>query len=212
MDMRHGAFAEPYETVRVFIGRLDRATMLRLYDHYTDRPPADGALAGRLGDIVLDVLNGPRRAHAQRLWMRWLEPAMVRDDAALAADRLPAGRIHAVDAGAWWQALAPRMGEDVAVAQEVIAGHARFAPIERVLASDEALRWAERLRLRSLAELEVLSGDPAGTERLLDVVGAVRRHLATGRPMGRCRPDRGDLRRLADLLHHGAGGNGGSAT
>ncbi|MGQ9370658.1 hypothetical protein [Azospirillum sp. ST 5-10] len=204
MDAHHGTIDARYGAVRFLLGRLDRHVTLQLFDHYADRPGADRTATTHLGDILLEVLNGRRRSHAQRLWTGWLEPALRRDDATLATDGPPPDAIHVVDARAWWAVLAARMPDEAHPAQEFVAARARVEPLDRVLESADAARWARRLLRRSLDELLAVREDPAACRAALAEASAVRLRLAAGRPVGRGALGRDDLDRLIALLRDAA--------
>ncbi len=188
------------ETVRELLLHLDRPTVLRIFDRMAETPPRDGQLASKLTAVVLELLTGGRREHARRLWTSWLEPVLMRDRIGPASGRPLPGTVNIVDAAAWWAVLAPRMPELIADVQERVAERARRMPLDRVLASDEAVRWAETLRRRSVIALRMVRANARELENLLAAANAERARLV-GHPMERLRPlDTRDLNTLLAVL------------
>ena len=188
------------ETVRELLRHLDRPTVLRIFDRMSETPPRNGQLACRLTAVVLELLNGDRRQHARRLWTTWLEPVLVRDRIGPASGRPLPGTVNATDAAAWWTVLAPHMAELVADVQERVTERARRMPLDRVLESDEAARWAETLRRRSVIALRTMRGTPQILDSVLAAANAERARL-TGQPAERLRPlDARDLDTLLTVL------------
>ncbi len=200
MDNIEDLMAMRVETVRELLLHLDRPTVLRIFDRMAEAPPRDGQLASKLTTVVLELLTGGRREHARRLWTSWLEPVLVRDRIGPASGRPLPGTVNIVDAGAWWTVLAPRMLELIEDVQERVAERARRAPLDRVLASDEAVRWAETLRRRSVIALRMVRANTRELESLLATANAERARLA-GHPVERLRPlDARDLDTLLAVL------------
>jgi len=71
------------------------------------------------------------------------------------------------------------MAELVADIQERIEERARRVPLDRVLVSDEAKRWAETLRRRSVIELRAIRADPTALAALLSAANAQRARAAS---------------------------------
>jgi len=186
MDSIDSLMTMKVEKVRELLVHLDRATVLRLFDRMAAHPPRDGQLAAQVTALMLEVLTGERREHARRLWTTWLEPVLVRERIGPASGRPLPGSINATDAAACWAALTPRMAELVADVQERIAERARRTPLDRVLASPDAARWAETLRRRSAVELRSMRRDPAALSAFLCAANAQRARLS-GIPCERLR-------------------------
>jgi len=200
MENIEGLMAMRVETVRELLRHLDRPTVLRIFDRMAETPPRDGQLASRLMSVVLELLNGGRREHARRLWTTWLEPVLVRDRIGPASGRPLPGTVNATDAAAWWTVLAPHMAELVADVQERVTERARRMPLDRVLESDEAARWAETLRRRSVIALRTARANPQVLDSMLAAANAERARLA-GQPAERLRPlDARDLDTLLSVL------------
>lgn len=197
MENIESLMAMRVETVRELLRHLDRPTVLRIFDRMGETPPRNGQLASRLTSVVLELLNGGRREHARRLWTTWLEPVLVRDRLGPASGRPLPGTVNATDAAAWWIVLAPHMAELVADVQERVSERARHTPLDRVLESDEAERWSETLRRRSVIALRTARQSLPVLTAMLDAANAERARLA-GQPVERLRPL--DLRDLNTLL------------
>ncbi|MCW2236561.1 hypothetical protein [Azospirillum canadense] len=190
------AGAGRYDTVRRLLLRLDRRTRATLLTHLgnasaaADRPPSP------MRAMLLQLLKSRREDHARRLWERWLEPVMLRDPELRGAPVPPPGLIHAGDLGGWWTALSRRMGAAPDSIRSCIEDRLTDATLEEVLASDEAARWSDFLRLRSLAILQGLQGDPGALAAFLD--DANEEHLRSA--CGTVAPDEASpLRRPAHL-------------
>ncbi|WP_448188616.1 hypothetical protein [Azospirillum sp. sgz301742] len=200
MDNIDSLMAMRVETVRELLLHLDRPTVLRIFDRMTEAPPRDGQLASRLTTVVLELLSGGRREHARRLWTSWLEPVLVRDRLGPASGRPLPGTVNITDAAAWWAVLTPHMAELVADVQERVTERMRREPLDRVLASDEAMRWAETLRRRSVIALRAVRGAAGSLDSLLAAANAERARLV-GMPAARLRPLDGlDLDTLLAVL------------
>ncbi|HYG88616.1 MAG TPA: hypothetical protein VD978_20415 [Azospirillum sp.] len=200
MENIESLMAMRVETVRELLRHLDRPTVLRIFDRMSKTPPRNGQLASRLMSVVLELLNGGRREHARRLWTSWLEPVLVRDHLGPASGRPLPGTVNATDAAAWWSVLAPHMAELVADVQERVAERARRAPLDRILESEEAERWAETLRRRSVITLRTARSNPQVLDAMLHAANAERSRLA-GVPLERLRPlDARDLDTLLAVL------------
>lgn len=196
MDDIEALMAMRVEKVRELLVHLDRPTILRIFDRLGERPPRDGGLADQVTAVILELLKGDRRQYARRLWTSWLEPVLVRDRLVPASGRPLPGTVHAVDAGAWWAVLAPRMGGLATDIQERIEDLVRRMPLDRVLESEQARRWAELLRHRSVAELRAVRSDPAALAELLAAANAERARVANAVR----RLDRQDLDTLLNVL------------
>ena len=200
MDNIEGLMAMRVETVRELLLHLDRPTVLRIFDRMSVAPPRNGQLASRLTAVVLELLSGGRREHARRLWTSWLEPVLVRDRLGPASGRPLPGTVNITDAAAWWAVLTPHMAELVADVQERVAERMRREPLDRVLGSDEGVRWAETLRRRSVIALRAVRGEAGALDSLLAAANAERARLV-GLPAARLRPlDARDLDTLLAVL------------
>ncbi|MBP2310814.1 hypothetical protein [Azospirillum soli] len=191
-----------YDKVRQLLSRLDRKTRARLFDELVAQPTKAASPTSPMMAMLLDVLTGRRRSHARRLWTRWLEPVMVRDRALLSVRTPLPGCIRLADAAGWWVALSRRMGDTPADIQDRMEECAASAPLDRVLASEEAERWSETLRCKSLAALEALHDDPTERVAVLAEANAERARMApNGVP---ARPlDASDLLTLTAALRAG---------
>lgn len=191
-----------YDKVRQLLSRLDRKTRTRLFDELVAQPALSGPFTSPMMTMLLDVLTGRRRSHARRLWTRWLEPVMLRDRALLSVRAPLPGCLRLADAAGWWVALSCRMGDTPAAIQECMEERAASAPLERVLASEEAERWAETLRRASLAVLEALNDRPADRAAFLAEANTERARVTqNGVP---ARPlDASDLSTLVAALRAG---------
>ncbi|HYD70364.1 hypothetical protein [Azospirillum sp.] len=168
------------ERVRRLLRNLDRRTVSRLFDAVAPDPRDGGARPAHVGAALLEVLNGRRRAHARRLWTRWVEPVMLRDAVTLAHPQPTPGCIHFIDTAGWWAALSRRMAPLVAEIQDTAAARAQRMPLDAVLASPDAARWTEDLRRGSLSELDALRDSPIARCAVLAEVNAERQRLAAG--------------------------------
>ncbi len=173
------AGAGRYDTVRRLLLRLDRRTRATLLTHLGDSSAADRP-PSPMRAMVVQLLKSRRQDHACRLWERWLEPVMLRDPDLRAAPLPPPGLIHAGDLGGWWTALSRRMGAVPDSIRSCIEDRLTDATLEEVLASDEAARWSDFLRLRSLAILQGLQGDPGALAAFLDDANEERLRSACG--------------------------------
>lgn len=163
-----------YDTLRRLLSRLDRQTRARLLDHLADSPSHGGLPASPLRMMLLQFLSSRRRAHTRRLWARWLEPVMLRDPALLAMHTPLPGCIRAADLCGWWTALSRRMGDTPSGIQAAIEDRLLEAPLDRVMASDEAAGWSDLLRCRSLAIMREVRSDPAALASFLADANAER--------------------------------------
>jgi len=163
-----------YDTVRRLLSRLDRQTRARLLDHLADSSSHDGHPASPMRLMLLQLLSSRRRAHTRRLWARWLEPVMLRDPALLTTHTPLPGCIRTADLSGWWTALSRRMGDTPSEIQTAIEDRLLEAPLDRVMASDEAARWSDLLRFRSLAVLREVRNEPASLASFLDDANAER--------------------------------------
>lgn len=197
METIEGLMAVRVETVREMLRHLDRPTVLRFFDRMVEAPPRNPQLSLRLTAVVLELLTGGRREHARRLWTNWLEPVLVRDRIGPASGRPLPGTVNITDAAAWWAVLAPHMVELVSDIQERVTERARRTPLDRVLESDEAQRWSETLRRRSVITLRSVRGDDGALASFLAAANAERARLV-GMPADRLRPL--DVRDLDTLL------------
>lgn len=191
---RKAAGAGRYDAVRRILSRLDRQTRTRLLEHLASMPVSDGRPMSPLRAMLLQLLTNRRREHTRRLWARWLEPVMQRDPTLLGITApLPGtvpGFIHSGDLTGWWRALARRMGDVPASIQSCIEDRLIEAPFDHVMATDEAARWSDFLRLRSLAILQGLRSDPKALAAFLDDANAPRVPAGIDGPAAEDRPHR----------------------
>ncbi|MBP2290889.1 hypothetical protein [Azospirillum rugosum] len=174
------AGAGRYDTVRRLLSRLDQQTCAKLLDHLGDLPADDDRPVSPMRAMLIQLLRSRRWEHTRRLWARWLEPVILRDPRLLGTPTPPPGLIHAGDLPGWWTALSRRMGEVPAGIRSCIEERLSHATLGEVLASDEAARWSDFLRLRSLAILQGLHNDPAALAAFLDDANAERLRSACG--------------------------------
>ncbi len=169
-----------YDTVRRLLSRLDRQTRARLLNHLADSPGHDGSPASPVRLMLLQLLSSRRRAHTRRLWGRWLEPVMLRDPTLLTIHTPLPGCIRAADLPGWWTALSRRMGDTPSDIQAAIEDRLLEAPLDRVMASDEAAGWSDLLRFRSVVIMREVRSDPAALASFLDDANAERFRSNTG--------------------------------
>ena len=170
-----------YDTVRLLLARLDRQTRARLLDHLANAPGHGGHPASPMRLMLLQILSSRRRAHTRRLWARWLEPVMQRDPSLLTIHTPLPGCIRTSDLPGWWTALSRRMGDTPSRIQTAIEDRLLEAPLDRVMASDEAAGWSDLLRFRSVAVMREVRSDPAALASFLDDANAERFRSNPGR-------------------------------
>ena len=199
----HAAEPDPatvsLEKVKAILAPLDRAQKSKLFELVQAGHLEDDQMTVEIGRLIVAMLNGPRTEHARRIWTGWFDPVMLRTDALMMAETRPPGCMHVVDASAWWFALLPHLRELAGRVQADIAARASEHPLDAVLASPAAARWAEELRLGSLAVLRQRGG--AGT--LLATANAERITLLRKRGLTSVAPlSMGDLAMLDAMLEH----------
>lgn len=191
--------ADSLDRVRAILAPLDRAQKSQLFELVRAGRLDNAEMTTEVGRLIVAMLNGPRTEHARRIWTGWFDPILLRNDGLMLAEaRLPAC-LHILDAGAWWLALHPHMGDLAAQVQADIAQRASERPLDVVLASSAAAYWAEELRVRSLAVLRRRSGLSA----LLAAANAEREALLRKRGIQGAAPLAfPDLAMLDSMLEH----------
>jgi len=191
--------ADSLDRVRAILAPLDRAQKSQLFELVRAGHLENAQMTTEVGRLIVAMLNGPRTEHARRVWTGWFDPVLLRTDALILAEaRLPAC-LHVLDAGAWWFALLPHLGDLPGQVQTDIAQRASERPLDVVLGSSAASHWAEELRVRSLSVLRRRGGLGA----LLAAANAERDTLLRKRGIKSALPlTFADLATLDSLLEH----------
>lgn len=198
MAHRDGSAGRNLDRLREVLAPLDQDKKSRLFELVRAGHLRNEQMTSQITRLLIDMLNGRRTEHARRLWTRWFDPILVRDDVPLLAEaRLP-GCLHFVDASAWWFTLSPHFRLLVQRIQKDVAQRSREQPINAVLATPEAREWAEELRRQSLAVLRAHQPDRM---QMLATANTERNRLLRSRGITRAAPlTASDLELLETML------------
>lgn len=167
--------AKTREQLYDFIGRLSIENRRKILDAFQQAPMEATGREREVVDAVITLLNRRRKHHAMRVWMGWLEPAMVHPPLMLRAhERLPLF-LHRIDAMAWWRAVEPLLKPTAARVQAFVAERAKTAPVDDVLAGAEIAPLAEDLRRHSLTTLRTVNEDENRRSNFLAVANMHRK-------------------------------------
>jgi hypothetical protein len=164
------------EKIVPLIGTLQPDECYQLWKAVSSGQIGDSERVQYLRRLLAQQLNGPRKDHAQRLFLNLWEPLLVRDPYLLLAGRRMPGMLHIADLGAFWFALREmEFKEFIFRAQSWLEKQAQDMPIDEVMLADTARSLQRTLREEAIGLVEgLLAHDAVNRQRFLDLANATR--------------------------------------
>jgi hypothetical protein len=142
----------------------------------------DGEIVRGIRKIIAEHLNGPRKAHAKRLFLTLWDPIMVRDPYLLVAGPRMTGLLHFYDLSGLWFALADSGGlrDQAERTQQWLERQCEEAPVDEILIRGPARGSREALRAAAVEALQLVSSAPITEQKkFLALVNGFRHRAVT---------------------------------
>ncbi len=131
--------------------------------------------------VIAESLNGPRKAHAKRLFLSLWDAVMVRDPYLLVAGPRMTGLLHFYDLSGLWYALTEGiLHEQAERTQDWLERQCEEAPVDEILVRGPARGSREALRLAALDALGQISNASMGEQKkFLALINGFRHRSVT---------------------------------
>ncbi len=181
-DVERQRAAEKVAKVMPLVESLPSPAQTALWRAIDKGALGEGAVVRGIRKIIAEHLNGPRKAHAKRLFLSLWDPFMVRDPYLLVAGPRMTGLVHFYDLSGLWYALAEAgvLRDQADRTQEWLERQCEEAPVDEILVRGPARGSREALRAAALEALQMISGAPMTEQRkFLSLVNGFRHRAVT---------------------------------